>query len=221
MYKQNVAYAWLRFLFISLYISAHCKPKKLADNLRGISRTQSSTLFVWVLSALYAKKAQTAAKKSPVSVGAYITRKIPRCFLFGKSAQPCASWYTSIIDNPITSYSPIKYLYKFKRRCNASDRISMTTLSISEAGDVTLTLRGANENRVLTAIRRWPYWRNIALERDPDNADRYVAITLVADQIHEATVREILQRSFGMIFPKTGGYCALPEATLPLGRRRR
>jgi len=103
------------------------------------------------------------------------------------------------------------------------ERISqMTTLSISAAGEVCLTLRGAAENRILTTVRRWPYWRQVALERDPADTDRYLAVTLTTDQAYESTVREILKRSFGLTFPKAGGSCDLPpEPPAPPSRRGR
>ena len=98
----------------------------------------------------------------------------------------------------------------------------MTTLSISESGELCLTLRGASENRILATLRRWPYWRRVALERDPINTQEYLAVTLIADQAHESTVREILQRSFGLTFPASGGSCQLPlDPPPPLRRRRR
>ncbi|HRC74765.1 MAG TPA: hypothetical protein PLO33_03750 [Kouleothrix sp.] len=96
----------------------------------------------------------------------------------------------------------------------------MTTLAIGDSGDVRLTLRGADENRILATIRRWPHWREIALERHPDDTARYVSVTLVADQAYEATVREILKRSFGLTFPKSGGSCDLPPAPPVTSRRR-
>lgn len=96
----------------------------------------------------------------------------------------------------------------------------MTTLSISASGEVCLTLRGAAENRILATVRRWPHWRHVALERDPDNMERCLAVTLIADQAHESTVREILKRSFGLTFPASGGSCELPPDPPPPLRRR-
>jgi len=81
----------------------------------------------------------------------------------------------------------------------------MTTLSISEEGELYLTLRGAAENRILATVRHWPYWQRVDIERDPVDAERCLSVTLVADRIYESTVREILNRSFGMTFPATGG----------------
>lgn len=98
--------------------------------------------------------------------------------------------------------------------------VPLSTLSISESGEVGLTLRGAEENRILATVRRWPYWRRVDLERDPNNTERYLAVTLVADQAHETIVREILKRSFGMTFPLSGGSCELVAEPPPPTRRR-
>jgi hypothetical protein len=97
----------------------------------------------------------------------------------------------------------------------------MTTLSISESGELHLILSGAAENRVLATVRRWPHWQRVALERDPVDTERFLTVTLVADRAHEATVREILKRSFGMTFPEAGGSCDMPPEPAPTGRHRR
>ncbi|NJO83929.1 MAG: hypothetical protein HC828_14835 [Blastochloris sp.] len=97
----------------------------------------------------------------------------------------------------------------------------MTTLLTSATGEVSLTLRGSTENRVLTTLRRWPHWNRHEIEIDPTNAERYLSITLITDQAHESTLREILQRSFGMIFPVGGGSSDLaPEPPVREQRRR-
>ena len=96
----------------------------------------------------------------------------------------------------------------------------MTTLSIAETGELQLTLRGTAENRILATVRRWPYWQRVDIERDPANAEICLAVTLIADRVHEPIVREILRRSFGMTFPEAGGsYDIGPE--LPASPRRR
>jgi hypothetical protein len=98
----------------------------------------------------------------------------------------------------------------------------MTTLSVSPAGELCLTLRGAAENRILTTLRHWPYWRRADIERDPNDPQRCLSVTLVTDQIYEPMVRDILQRSFGLKFPSEGGSSELgPEPPLRTGRRRR
>lgn len=97
----------------------------------------------------------------------------------------------------------------------------MTTLATSAAGEVLLTLRGATENRVLTTLRRWPYWSRLEIERDPADADRYLSVTLITDQVHEPTLREILRRSFGLTFPVGGGSSDVAIEPPVKERRRR
>jgi hypothetical protein len=95
----------------------------------------------------------------------------------------------------------------------------MTTLSLHESGELHLTLRGAAEDRILTTVRRWPYWQRVDIERDPVDAKLCLAVTLITDRVYESTVREILSRSFGMTFPATGGSSEID--TKPPARLRR
>ncbi len=98
----------------------------------------------------------------------------------------------------------------------------MSTLFLSTSGELCLTLRGADENRILTTLRRWPHWRRVDIERDPVNAEVCLAVTLVTDPVYESTVRSILKRSFNMTFPEAGGTIDLaPEAPTPSRRRGR
>ncbi len=100
----------------------------------------------------------------------------------------------------------------------------MTTLSTSETGELCLTLRGEAENRILTTLRHWPHWQRVDIERDPADADRCLAVTLIADAAFESTVREILKRSFNLTFPESGGSSELViEEPVPsrTSRRRR
>lgn len=96
----------------------------------------------------------------------------------------------------------------------------MTTLATSASGEIRLTLRGETENRILATLRRWPYWLRVDVERDPGDATRCLSVTLVADQIHETTVRDILKRGFGITFPAAGGDVDVPPAP-PVRPRRR
>jgi hypothetical protein len=96
----------------------------------------------------------------------------------------------------------------------------MTILDTSVAGEVRLTLCGAAENRILTTVRRWPHWRLGSVVRDPLDGQQYQSVTLIADRAHEATVRDILKRGFGLIFPPEGGSIVLdPEPPAPPRRR--
>lgn len=89
----------------------------------------------------------------------------------------------------------------------------MTTLDVSTPDELRLVLRGTAENAILDTLRHWPNWLRVELERDPDDAARYLSVTLIAARGQEATIREILRRSFGMIFPPEGGdrYMKLQE----------
>lgn len=87
----------------------------------------------------------------------------------------------------------------------------MTTLDLSIPGELRLTLRGANEDTILNTVRRWPHWLRAEVEHDPANAEQCLAVTLITDREQESTVREILRRSFGMIFPPEGGDLAIQQ----------
>ena len=95
----------------------------------------------------------------------------------------------------------------------------MATLTIAETGELHLTLRGAEENRILATVRRWPYWQRVDIERDPANAKRCLAVTLIADRGYESTLRDILRRSFGMTFPEAGGTRDISPEPLPTPSR--
>ena len=98
----------------------------------------------------------------------------------------------------------------------------MTTLYRDESGELHLTLYGAAENRILTTLRRWPHWQRVAIERDPLDPQQCLALTLITDQSHESTLREILQRSFDLTFPAAGGSMPIgPEPAARPSRRKR
>ena len=94
----------------------------------------------------------------------------------------------------------------------------MATLSHAESGELHLTLRGTEENRILATVRRWSYWQRVDIERDPADAERCLAVTLIADRVHEAVVRDILRRSFGMTFLEEGGICDIGPEPPPRSR---
>ncbi|NNJ11376.1 hypothetical protein EKD04_013630 [Chloroflexales bacterium ZM16-3] len=96
----------------------------------------------------------------------------------------------------------------------------MTTLDLSIPGELRLTLRGAAEDTILTTLRRWPHWLRADVEHDPVNAAQCLSVTLITDRDQEATLREILRRSFGMTFPPEGGDFTMPPAPPPKPQRR-
>jgi hypothetical protein len=106
--------------------------------------------------------------------------------------------------------------------CHVSSvKVCMATLRINEYGELCVTLRGATEDRVLTTLRGWLHWLRADVERDLQNPARCVAVTLITDREHEATVREILKRGFGLIFPVEGGSDEVPPAPVVQLRRRK
>lgn len=96
----------------------------------------------------------------------------------------------------------------------------MTTLRINEPGELQLTLHGEADNQILTSLRHWPHWTRADVERDPHNPKICLAVTLVTDQVHEATVRDILKRGFGVTFPTGGGEANVLRAVVPTPKRR-
>lgn len=96
----------------------------------------------------------------------------------------------------------------------------MATLDLSMPGKLRLTLRGSNENTILTTLRRWPHWLDAEVDRDPVDRSQCLAVTLIADRDQETTIREVLKRSFGMTFPPEGGDRTLPAAPPPAPTRR-
>lgn len=96
----------------------------------------------------------------------------------------------------------------------------MTTLDVQVPGELRLTLQGADENVILATLRRWPYWLRSEVQRDPANAEQCLTVTLVTGRNHEPILREILRRSFGLIFPPEGGELVyIPEVPPPARRR--
>jgi hypothetical protein len=96
----------------------------------------------------------------------------------------------------------------------------MSTLDKSVEGEIRLTLSGTEEERILATVRRWPQWLRAEVERDPADTGRILAVTLVTDQSQEATLREILRRSFGLVFPPEGGSAELAPLPPPKPSRR-
>lgn len=81
----------------------------------------------------------------------------------------------------------------------------MTTLDMSTPGELRLVLRGAAENVILNTLRHWPHWLRVEVEHDPADRAEYRSVTLITGRNQEATIREVLRRSFRMTFPPEGG----------------
>jgi hypothetical protein len=93
---------------------------------------------------------------------------------------------------------------------------------MSTPGELRLVLRGAEENAILNTLRHWPHWLRVEVERDPANRAEYRSVTLITGRNQEATIREVLRRSFRMTFPPEGGERAMvAEAAATPARRSR
>lgn len=97
----------------------------------------------------------------------------------------------------------------------------MATLSINEAGELCVTLRGEAEDRVLTTMRGWLHWLRVDIERDAQNPALCIAVTLITTREHESTIREILKRGFGLNFPAEGGSGNIAPLPVVRSRQRR
>lgn len=96
----------------------------------------------------------------------------------------------------------------------------MTTLDMSSPDELRLVLSGPAEQVILATLRRWPYWLRAEVERDPADTGQCLSVTLVTGRGQEATLREILRRSFGLTFPAEGGSRDLALPAAPVPRRR-
>ena len=98
----------------------------------------------------------------------------------------------------------------------------MAQLSYPSPTEVQLRL-GPHENAILAVVRGWAWWTRAAVEGQVAGDATVSAVVLTADRSSEATIREILQRSFQLVFPPEGGervLAAPPAAQVGTGRRR-
>lgn len=80
----------------------------------------------------------------------------------------------------------------------------MAHLRYPSSSELELQL-GPHENEILSVVRHCGWWTRAKIEgRAPGEAE-VVAVSLFADRSMDTTVREILQRSFQLIFPVDGG----------------
>ena len=80
----------------------------------------------------------------------------------------------------------------------------MAHLSYPSATEVQLRL-GAQENAILTVVRHWGWWTHAAVEGQLPGDPQVAAVILTAQRGADQTIREILRRSFQIVFPTEGG----------------
>jgi hypothetical protein len=97
----------------------------------------------------------------------------------------------------------------------------MAYLSYPSPTEVQLRL-GAREDSILTVVRHWAWWTRAEVEGQLPGEATVSAVVLTAERPTERTIREILHRSFHLVFPADGGEGspAAPHApTFPHSKR--
>ncbi len=87
----------------------------------------------------------------------------------------------------------------------------MAHLSYPSPLEVQLRL-GPREDEILTVVGRWAWWTSAEVEGRMPGSTEVSAVILTAERATETTIREILHRSFRIVFPVTGGDGALVES---------
>jgi hypothetical protein len=80
----------------------------------------------------------------------------------------------------------------------------MAHLSYPSPLEVQLRL-GPREDAILTVVGRWAWWTSAEVEGLLPGSSEVSAVILTAERATEATIREIMHRSFRLVFPPTGG----------------
>jgi hypothetical protein len=80
----------------------------------------------------------------------------------------------------------------------------MAHLSYPSATEVQLRL-GAQEDAILAVVRHWRWWTHAEVEGHVPGDPQVAAVILTAERGADQTIRDILRRSFQMVFPAEGG----------------
>ncbi len=80
----------------------------------------------------------------------------------------------------------------------------MAHLSYPSLTEVQLRL-GPQEDAILTVVRRWGWWTRATVEGRLPGDTQVSAVILTAARGTDPTIREILHRSFQLVFPAEGG----------------
>lgn len=95
----------------------------------------------------------------------------------------------------------------------------MAQLNYPSSDEVQLRL-DAQENAILAVVRRWGWWVRADVEGRVPGESQVTAVILTAARSEDRTIREILHRSFQIIFPAEGGPGVLTSSE-PTARMRR
>ena len=95
----------------------------------------------------------------------------------------------------------------------------MAQLSYPSSTEVQLRL-GAQEDAILTVVRRWGWWTRADVEGRVPGESQVTAVILTAARSEDRMIRDILHRSFQLVFPAEGGE-GVETAVAPTPRVRR
>jgi hypothetical protein len=100
-------------------------------------------------------------------------------------------------------------------------RCGMAQLSYPSTTEVQLRL-DAQEDAILAVVRGCPWWTKADVEGRVPGSAIVSAVVLTTTRSMESTLRRILQMSFGMVFPREGGYAnaKLREPAATSSRKR-
>jgi hypothetical protein len=96
----------------------------------------------------------------------------------------------------------------------------MAHLSYPSATEVQLRL-GAQEDAILTVVRHGRWWTHAEVEGHVPGDPQVTAVILTAERGADPTIRDILRRSFQLVFPTEGGDGILVGTTPDARSRRR
>ena len=80
----------------------------------------------------------------------------------------------------------------------------MAHLSYPSDGELQLRL-GPREDAILTVVRHWAWWTRAEVEGRFPGASEVSGVILTAERAADTMIREILHRSFRLVFPADGG----------------
>ena len=80
----------------------------------------------------------------------------------------------------------------------------MAHISYPSPAEVQLRL-GPQEDAILTVVRGWAWWQRAEVEGRLPGDTQVSTVILTAERSADTTIREILHRSFQMVFPTDGG----------------
>ena len=99
-------------------------------------------------------------------------------------------------------------------------KLRMTQLSYPSPTEIQLRL-GPHENDILTVVRQCAWWTRAEVEGRVPGSSEVSAVILTAERAMEPTLREILHRSFQLVFPVDGGDAEHTVGKQQDARRRR